>query len=260
MRIALITFFTFFALSMLGQELTLEKLSEDLLEATTFYAVDDYNAYYYAQRNTLHKRGNKNKYQFTALQLGKITSVDVLNPLRITVFYEESNTAVILDNTLSEIARINFSTIENFRNVSHATTASDRRLWIFNTDEQRLEIFDWNMGKVITQFPPMEHNASTLTTNFNFAWVVNESGVYHYNNYGSFITSFKLKLVSHITQSQGNVVILKDGNLEYNVGGETQFSQIKTPDLSIKQLSLNGEILYIYDGRMLSNFRLQSPK
>jgi hypothetical protein len=38
----------------------------------------------------------------------KITKVDLQNPLKIVLFYESFNSALLLDNQLNEIQKINF--------------------------------------------------------------------------------------------------------------------------------------------------------
>lgn len=243
-----------------GQETTLEKINETIVDTDQFISVDKFNALYHIKNNILFKSDVHNEYQFSALQLGRISSVDLLNPLKITLFYESSNTAVVLDNTLNEITRINFSTIENFRNVSHATTAGDRRFWIFNTDLQQLEIFDWNTQKIITQFPPMDVNATSLVSNFNFAWLSNEQGLFYYNNYGSFLEQIAIPETALLSQYKGAVIAFAKAQLFYKPNNTSEFSIIETPDLTIKQLSLNGEILYLYDGQKLTAFRLKLPK
>ena len=243
-----------------SQNYTLEKVNEVTLEADTFIGVDTFNALYHIKDDVLYKDDINDGYQFTALQLGAITSVDILNPLKISVFYEATNTAVILDNTLSEITRINFSAIDDFRNISHVATNGDRRLWVFNTDLQQLEIFDWNTDQITTQFPPMPVNATTLSTNFNFAWVVNEIGLFHYNNYGSFLSKTALQDITLISQSKGAVILLSQGKLHYKPKESNDFIALNTPDFTIKQLSLNGEILYLYTGQKLAAFRLKLPK
>ena len=248
------------AIPVTSQSYTLEKINEVTLDADIFIGVDNFNALYHIDDNVLYKNDVNNGYQFTALQLGPITSVDILNPLKISVFYEASNTAVILDNTLSEITRINFSTIEDFRNISHVTTNGDKRLWIFNTDLQQLEIVDWNTDQIITQFPPMSVNATMLVTNFNFAWVVNENGIFYYNNYGSFLSKTVLQDITLISQSKGAVILLSQGKLHYKPKESNDFIALDTLDFTIKQLSLNGEILYLYTGQKLITFRLKLPK
>jgi len=243
-----------------AQEYVLENIASKTLNADQFYGVDDYGATYYSREAVFYKVSARGDYQFTALQLGPITSVDILNPLKITVFYEQTNTAVILDNTLTEITRINFSTINDFRNISHVTTNGDRRLWIFNTDLQQLEIFDWNTGQITTQFPPMPVNALLLATNFNFAWVAYDKGLFYYNNYGSFLNSTSLLNITHLAQSNGAVILLSQGILYYKPRDLKIFTLLEGLDFTIKQLSLSGEILYLYHGQQLSTFKLKIPK
>lgn len=256
----ILIFFALYCTTLLGQDLTIEKIGELPLEADRFIAVDKFNALYYIRNNILFKKDDRMLHQFSALQLGELSSVDIVNPLRITLFYESSNTALILDNTLSEIARINFSTIENFRNVSHVTTASDRRFWIYNTDLQQLEIFDWNMEKVITQFPPMKQNALALASNFNFAWVSTEESLFYYNNYGSFLDKMAIKQISHLAQDKGAVLAFAKAELYYKNKQDSSFSKVVIPDLNIQQLSLTGEIIYIYSNQKLTSFRLSTTQ
>lgn len=248
------------SISLSSQNWSLENINEISLTTDRFIAVDKFNALYHTIDNVIYKTDIKESYQFSALQLGTLTSVDIVNPLKITLFYESSNTALILDNTLNEISRTNFSTIENFRNVSHVTTAGDRRLWIFNTDLQQLEIFDYNTEKINTQFPPMEDNATALASNFNFAWITNRNGLFYYNNYGSFLGKITIPEAQIIVQDKGAVIAYSGTTLYYKPKNTTEFFEIKIPDLTIKQLSLKDEILYLYDGQKLATFRLQLAK
>lgn len=247
--------------SSFAQEVTFEAISSFDIKGDILVGVDDFKSVYYISDNVLIKESKKqDDYQFSALQLGTIASVDIINPLKIIVFYEMSNTVVILDNTLNEITRIDFTTIANFRNISLATNAGDRKLWIFNTDLQQLEIYDWKMDKIITQFPPMETNATAIASNFNFCWVVNNQQIFKYNSYGSFIESNKIKDVSLIAQSNGNVMAITEVNLYYKKNTVKEFTSINIPDIPHKDFYLKDEILYIYTGKEVSTFKIKSAK
>lgn len=249
-------FFVLFTTTLCSQDVGIKKLNKIPLQADRFVAVDKFQAVYYITNNILFKKDRQTIHQFSALQLGELSSVDILNPLRITLFYESANTAIILDNTLSEIARINFSTIQNFRNVSHVTTASDRRFWLYNTDLQQLEIFDWNMEKIVTQFPPMPEIALALTSNFNFAWVSTQDHLMYYNNYGSFLEKIAIPNIRHLAQDKGAVIALSDRELHYKRKQENSFSKITLPDITVEQLSLTGEIIYIYSNQKVTSYRI----
>ena len=64
------------------------------------------------------------------------------------MFYKDFNTVVILDNRLAEIYKIDFNTKQPYKNVSHITTGYDNALWLFNSDLQILELYDYKADKV----------------------------------------------------------------------------------------------------------------
>lgn len=243
-----------------SSQMTITKIQSLPLKADTFIGVDDFKNFYYINKNTIYKKGPRDNHQYAALQLGAISSVDILNPLKITVFYESANTAVILDNTLNEIRRINFSSIQEFRNVSHATTANDRRLWIFNTDLQQLEIYDYGTDRIAVQFPPKDANAIAQASNFNFCWLVTQDGIFTYNNYGAFLSELPFKIAGQIQQANGNIIVYSDNTFIYKTKDIADFETLLIDEIDVKQFSLNNEILYIYDGLKVTSFSLKPPK
>src|SRR5690606_40664419 len=86
----------------------------------------------------INKQGPDGNFLFNDLQLGRITSVDIINPLKVVVFFQDTNTVVLLDNKLSEIQRINFNNLPQFLNVSTDTNAGNNSLCLFNVDTQQL--------------------------------------------------------------------------------------------------------------------------
>ncbi|MBA3985797.1 MAG: hypothetical protein H0X63_04300, partial [Flavobacteriales bacterium] len=90
------------------------------LKANTFIGIDKYNALYYLKNKTLFKQTLTESFQFNDFQLGNIGSVDILNPLAITIFYPNYNIAVVLDNNLNEIKRISFAMEPPFLNIVSA--------------------------------------------------------------------------------------------------------------------------------------------
>jgi hypothetical protein len=64
--------------------------------------------YYTVKNNIFSKIGTRETFVYQNFSLGKITKVDLQNPLKIVLFYENFNTVVTLDNQLNEIQK-NFS-------------------------------------------------------------------------------------------------------------------------------------------------------
>ncbi|WP_299679446.1 hypothetical protein [uncultured Dokdonia sp.] len=261
MRVFVFFFLVCFQSITLGQSYTVAKLKEVPLQCDSFIGVDNFQNLYYTSKSTLFKKSDTDIIEYAALNLGEITSVDIINPLKLTVFYKDSNTVVILDNTLAEIRRINFSTIDNFRNISHATNAGDRRLWIFNTDIQRLELFDYNQNNIIIEFPPTSLPAIELISNFNVCWVKTQDAIDSYTVYGSLIHSLSTNDNMHtITSYNDDIFAIIEDTLIYTQKNGSEFSNIEIPEIKVKQFSIKDEILYIYDGQILTSYRLNLSK
>ncbi len=228
------------------------------LSVERFVGADKYRSLYYIEDRTLYKKGDGSDYEFAALNLGEITYVDLLNPLKITVFYKQSNTAVILDNTLNEITRVEFSSIENFRNVSMATTANDRRLWIFNTDLQQLELFDYRLNKVIIEFPPMAEIPTAHASSFNFCWIKTPSKLVTYNIYGTIVgETNNIVHYDGIAQNQEVLIALNGDTFLIKPNSEDPFTNLGIRQNTVQEFSLIGEILYIYNGQNLMTYTIK---
>ena len=230
------------------------------LKAEEFVGIDSYQNLYFIKNKTFIKTNRDKTFQFSDLLLGDISDVDLLNPLRITLFYSESNTAVILDNTLNEITRIKFNEIENFRNVSHVRTASDNQLWIFNTDLQRLELYNYKNKTLQSDFTPQKNNAIALANSFNTCWVLTEGLLYKYNQYGSLLNKQEAKDLTEIQLSEDTLFGLKKGSIYVRIRNEALWIPVKNLPQDVNAFYLNGRILYLYRSDLISTYKLNLPK
>lgn len=253
-------FLLFFPYIHFSQEYKPVLLREQKLVADQFVGADEYNSIYTITGRVFYKISTEKTYQFSDLQLGPISSVDLINPLRITLFYDQTNTALILDNTLNEITRINFNQLENFRNVSHARTASDRRLWIFNIDLQQLELFDYQINKIITSSPPLSATAVGMTSNFNRCYIYNGMELKIYNNYGSLLNSIPILGLSQLHENNDVLFAMRNDTVMILPKNQMDFKEVNLDEKQVKQLYYANEILYIYGGKILRTYTLKLPK
>src|SRR5690606_39608233 len=93
-----------------------------IFEADTLIGIDNFGTVYFIKKNTLYKIEDNKNYSYSNVQFGKITSANSFNPLKIPVFYEDFNAAYILDNRFAEILKIDFNTMEYYKNVSLLST------------------------------------------------------------------------------------------------------------------------------------------
>jgi hypothetical protein len=242
----------------MGQDLKL--VSSIDLKVTSFVGIDSYKNAYTIKDRVLHKTGPDGNFVFNDYQLGNLTSVDIINPLKIVLFYEDMNTVVFLDNMLSEIERINFNNLAEYSNLSAATNAGNNRLWIFNIDSQQLELFNYRSNTKTTVSQPFAGKVFSQASNFNYCFTLTESKIRMFNVYGSLLSEIDAKGFTKIVQYEKNLIGLKDNELFFII--EKSINPLKVPisENPIKDLQLTKDFLYIYDGNKLHTFSITQPK
>src|SRR5690606_27175418 len=79
---------------------SLAPMSKVPLVSDRFIGLDNYKNSYFIKDRVINKQGPDGNFLFNDLQLGRITSVDIINPLKVVVFFQDTNTVVLLDNKL----------------------------------------------------------------------------------------------------------------------------------------------------------------
>jgi len=169
--------------------------------ADHFYGLDDFNNVYYSKNNVFYKRGllsskATSSQQFYDVQLGELSSVDLINPLKILLFYRDTQTVVLLDNRLNESLRIQLSELKPYRYFEFVSLAGERQLWLYNMDQQRLEVFDYTQNKLILSSPVIQDNVNHLLSDYNYCHLITDLGVLSYNKYGSQTASLNLPSIA----------------------------------------------------------------
>lgn len=232
-----------------------------------FIGVDNYKNLYFIKDRVLLKQGEEGDYKYSALQLGRIFSVDIINPLKVVVFFQDTNTVVLLDNKLNEIERLNFNNLPQFFNAGTATTAGSNSLWVFNMDTQQLELYNYQSRLQTVVSQPFPGKVVSQASNFNYCFILTQKKLRAYNVYGSFLNELDLEGFERIVQQNENV-IAKKGNQLFYIGDFAGINKktlqepvlLELPQMNIQDLELSKDLLYIYDGKTLHTFTLTLPK
>ncbi|MCX7551764.1 hypothetical protein [Xanthomarina sp. F2636L] len=252
-------FIFFISYSIFGQEpIETTFVSKIPFEADCLIGIDNFGTVYYINKNTLYKIEDKNNYSYSNVQFGKITSANSFNPLKITVFYEDFNTAFILDNRFAEILKIDFNSLEYYKNVSFVSTANDNALWVFNEDIQQLELFDYKTHKIRATTLPIQSKALDLKSNYNYAWILTEKFLYKYNYFGSLVYKIENMGYTSLVESNDKIFLVKNNSLTFFNESEKVYQLIETPELLTKQFLVTNETVYIYDSKILHKFQLNN--
>ncbi|MGM5468773.1 hypothetical protein ACS386_00705 [Flavobacteriaceae bacterium LMO-SS05] len=248
----------FLSLSVFGQEPIEATFIKKLpFESQTVIGIDNFGSIYTINQATFSKKEDNKTLTYSNVQLGPITSANVFNPLKINLFYKNFNTALILDNRLSEIFKIDFNSKQPYKNVTHISTGYDNTLWIFNQDIQQLELYDYKADKVRATTIPVQSNVLDMTSNYNYCWLLTENYLYTYNYYGSVLSKLKNDGFSEIAEDNGNLIIKSNHKLLFIAKDTKSLIPIKLPELLINRFLLTNETLYIYDGETLHQFQLK---
>ena len=251
-------FFLFSFSTLAQQSIEVSFVKKTKLNIETLVGIDNFETRYYVTNNELLKSEKGIVLStYSNIQLGHITSANTFNPLKIVVFYKAFNTVVILDNRLSEMFKLDFNTIQPFKDITHLTTGIDNTIWLFNQTTQQLENYDYKANVTRIKALPIQSEVIDLTSNYNFFWLLTKDYLYSYNYVGILLSKIKNTGFTKLIQTNGNLVLQKENQLFYLVKDTEIFLELKIPKLLIKQFFVTNETVYIYDDEFLYQYRLK---
>lgn len=254
--------YLFFCFSLFGftQEPIKAELKETTnIEAETLFGVDTFGTLYYSDKGgSFYKKTTDTIISYANFQLGKITSANTFNPLKINLFYQDFNTVIVLDNRLAEITKIDFNTIADYKNVSLVSTGYDNTIWIFNQDLQRLELYDYLNNKTRIKTVPIQSEVIALKSDYNYCYLLTETFIYVYNYSGSLLRKIPNTDFKEMAFSKANLVLKSENQLFLLPKNSEELKSIQGLDLLINQFLVTNETLYIYDDEKLRRYQLKS--
>lgn len=252
-----------FSQFVLCQHLKLAVIKSGLikLDADSFIGFDGFNNCFYTKNNILYKKVDTTLLQYQNLGLGKISSVDILNPLKVVLFYEEFNSVIILDNQLNEIQKIEFSKLETPILASAIGMSGQNKLWVFNSLNQQIGLFDLSLNQLQIIGNPLKDGMNFYQTNFNYFQFIDKNNLW--NTYTIFGRFFQSGTVEEHTQIQfvddkkyffvaNEVLFLKDVT-------SNKIYEIEIVEKSFKKFYYKDQILSIFTNEGIMNYKITLP-
>ena len=229
--------------------------------ADTILGYDTFNSLYYIKENTLYKTINSAKVEYNNFSLGKISKVDFQNPLKILVFYEQFNTAVLLDKQLSEIVKYNFSQNETPIVCSAIGISIQNNLWIYNNLTQKISLYDTSRNTLKELSTVLESPIKIYKTDQNqFSWIDENGDWFSCDIYGKIKKIGNLEKSEFIQFADSRSVVYKKDNLFYfRRAGMEETLMLKNVDKSATSFQLQGDILSIFTNRQIINYKIVLP-
>ena len=244
-----------------NQKVTAMKIGFIPLNCDQFLEYDQFGFYYYIKNNVLLKTNGKESFEYKNVSLGKIIKVDLLNPLTIVLFYENFNTAILLDNQLNEIQKINFSENEVPIMAGAIGLASQNQLWIYNNLTQQIGLFDFLKKEYKTVSIPFVKNIGKNQTDFNtFYWIDEEDNWYSCDLFGKIILKGKIPSFDSIEIINENKYLYNKDNILIYVDIEKDLKvEIVISEKTFKKYHYKDQILSIFTSEGITNYKITIP-
>lgn len=233
-------------------------------KTVTFLAYDAFDYAYTIENNIFKKSKGSENWEYKNVTLGKITKVDLQNPLKIVLFYEDFNTVILLDNQLNESQKINFSEHPTPINVTAIGIAAQNQLWIYNNLNQQIGLYDYLKNEYKTISTPIATKIKQYTTDFNaFVWMDDNGEGYSCSLFGGIRSLGKFP-------NADQVQIINSSQILYSVDQKITLlsrqkdaawtsTPLQLPEKRLEKFYYQAQILAIFTTERIYNFKIILP-
>ncbi|WP_300567881.1 hypothetical protein [Flavobacterium sp.] len=252
--------FTFLAYSQYTNPVA-SRMSSQFIEADEYVGDDSFGCQYFIKNNVFFKIKNKEFLQYKNLSLGKITRADIQNPLRIILYYENFNTVISLDNQLSEVQKINFSEKPEGLIPTAIGISSQNNLWVFNSLNQQLGLYNFVTNNYQTIGLPFEKNIKNYTSDFNyFYWIDESNQFYHSDIFGKKKLLGKIPDYDLVFIADEKIILFQKGEMLYLFDVEkSKTIPINNVEKSFKSFHYKNQNLAIFTNEGITNYKINLP-
>lgn len=234
------------------------------IDAETFSGYDAFGYYYQIKNNVFSKIKRREVFEYKNVSLGKITKVDLQNPLKIVLFYEDFNTVVLLDNQLNKITEINFSLNNIPIVVSGIGMSTQNQLWIYNALNQQIGLFDYLKNEYKTVSTPLTETIKYYQTDFNtFYWIDKKNNWFSCDIFGKTTALGKVPEFDSIEIINNHQYFFSKANLLYfkdiTDTNSSGFSEIEILEKTFDKFYYKDQILSIFTAKQIVNYKIVTP-
>jgi hypothetical protein len=241
--------------------LNLDEDSKIAFNADYFAGFDGFKNYYFVRNNILIKYFEGQTKEYQNLSLGKLTKVDITNPLKIVLFYENFNTVQLLDNQLNEIQKVDFNQIENPILTKCAGLSGQNKIWTLDTNSQQIGLYDLNSNTYKTLGNPLTNPVVLYYTDFNnFYWIDSKNNWFTTTIYGNTTSLGKAENMNALQVISNNNILYSN---EMQLFVKNRISQniitLEIVEKSFLNFYYKDQILSIFTNKGITNYKILIP-
>lgn len=244
------------------QTISVVQTSKQTIDADEYIGFDGIGSFYYTKNKILYKNDLGKIWQFKNLSLGKITRVDIQNPLKIVCFYENFNMAVLLDNQLNVMQTVLFSNNNTPLVITAFGLASQNRLWMYNSLSQQIGLFDLSNTTFEGITTSFKGSIKYYESDYNyFQWIDEKNNWYSCDVYGKirFIGTVpdydQIQMVNYHT-----IIYFKNNTLFVHDFQKNITYTIVNVENSFRKFYYRDRILSIFTSEGITNYNITIPK
>lgn len=207
----------------ISQQKPLQNFGQDsfkIRESIRLAEIDNLGRIYIVNNKNIiinYKQDFKEQYRYADTKIGAVSSIDVSNPLKITIFYDDFNKVKIIDNTLTVIRELNLS--ENFSDITACGTANDGNLWIYDPIQFKLLKINESGEKLVetsnvNDFGMQNVHITDVREKSNIvATVDRDNGFYFFDNLGQYLFHYPVKGIKSFQFDGTRIIYYTDTGL-----------------------------------------------
>ena len=180
-------------------------------------------------------------FKFSDNTLGSISSIDVFNPMKIMLFYQDAGTLLFLNEQLARIQQPISLFDANYYTISLASYSAANQIHLYDNTNKYLITLDFNMREISrtpTHFPDFNPQKIIELEEKSVAFFDLESGVYLFDGFGTFN-----KLIPIITPHS---VEITTELIYYTNNSEVTFYNYKTMKSETQQLPVSNVLQTLF--------------
>lgn len=231
------------------------------VNADKFVGYDKFDFLYLIENNVLRKIKNSESLEYKNMALGQISKVDLLNPLKVVVFYERFNTVITLDNQLNETLKIDFSQIKTPLVVNKIGIALQNQLWVFDEIMRQLYLYDTSNGTLKSVGTPIAEEIRYYNSDFNtFIWVDELNRWYQCSVFGMVEQlDYPFDFDSVLYTDNASIFFKKEEKTFVFNRNTKVVSWLEVLEKSFENLTYKNQILSIFTNQRISNYKITIP-
>ena len=233
----------------------------DKLTADEFVGRDKFGAVYAIRNNNLIKIADGKTVEFRNVASGRISKVDISNPLLMVLFYSDFNLVILVDNQLNEVRRIDFNALPTQIVVAAAGLAGQNQLWIFDSLSQRVHLYDLSRNRIRPISVPLSAPPVYYQTDYNhFQWLTEKRERFACDLFGKISNLGTLPAYDHVQLlADGAALWSTDEVLFYQKSPSDEAKRVSGVENSFKKFYYDTQFLTIFTHLGIKNLKITLP-